>query len=594
MTLLAGILSRRNRPLPDSVCASLAQSISREGTDEVKSFSGRSSCFAKVDIGAFGESGIYVDSAGALSLLAGEALLSNPETNHGSVLSSSRLQDLTTIHEQGLRNNWDVLSDADGTFCIVHYQPESDTLTLVADKLGIRPLYYWLDDDLVVFASALRILEECPLVPKKMDLRAVTEMVGLDYPLADRTPYAGIALLKPAEVLQVAMGKISRRCYWRWDEIEVSPQPEQARLALVYDHFQSAVNRRIRNDRATSAYLSGGLDSRCVVAALSEHSVRMHTVNFARPGTQDYYCGNQFAERIESTHQCLPRDDAPDFSLLMANAINGFNENSDHGRQFSSERPRLVWSGEGGSVLLGHVHLSESIIELMRAGDVDGAIDAYVEMEQIHVSPRLFRAHLLENVRDLIKQGIREELEQLHCADPGRNFYLFLVLNDQRRKLKSHFENIDQHRLEFQLPFFDGQFLSSIMGTELDLCIRHKFYNKWLLQFPPVVAEVPWQAYPGHEPCLLPLPAELGYQWDHGRQAKEDASQKHRVLKQATELLRAANFPDKILNRRNLRLAVWIHARGWRDYRYAFRAAQTYHAYSQRCGGEFILEVVGT
>ena len=596
MTLIAGILSRRNRSLPDSACANLAQSISRSPGDEVKAFRDRTSYFAKVDIGAFGERGFYVDSSGAFSLLAGEPLLSDRDslTKRDSTPRSSRLRDLITIHEQGLRNNWDVLREADGTFCMVHYQPESGTLALVADKLGIRPLYYWLDDDLVVFASVLRILEECPLVPKKMDLRAVTEMVGLDAPLADRTPYAGISLLKPAEVVEVAKGKISRRCYWRWDEIEVSPEPEQARLTAVYDHFQSAVERRIKNAEATTAYLSGGLDSRSVVAALCQIGVRVHTVNFARPGTQDYYCGNQFAERLGSTHQSLPKaegDCVPDYSLLMAKAIEEFNEKSNHGGQLSAERPRLVWSGEGGSVLLGHVHLSESIIELMRAGNVDGAIDAYLEREQIHVPPKLFRAHLLENARDVIKQGIREELDQLHAADPGRNFYLYLALNDQRRKLMSHFENIDQHRLEFQLPFFDGQFVSSIVGTQLDWCLRHKFYVKWLSQFPPVVTGVPWQAYPGHEPCPLPAPPELAYQWDDSYQAKEDASQKQRVMRQASELLRAADFPDKILNRRNLRLAAWIHARGWRDYRYAIEAAQTYHAYSKKCGGEFILSL---
>ena len=205
MTLIAGILSRRNRPLPESACANLAQSISRNPVDEVKAFRDRTSYFTKVDIGALGEPGFYVDSSGAFSLLAGEPLLANG----GSTRRSSRLQDLTAIHEQGLRNNWDVLRDADGTFCMVHYGPESGTLALVTDKLGIRPLYYWLDDDLIVFASALRILEECPLVPKRMDLRAVTEMVGLDAPLADRTPYAGIFLLKAAEVVQITNGKRS-------------------------------------------------------------------------------------------------------------------------------------------------------------------------------------------------------------------------------------------------------------------------------------------------------------------------------------------------------------------------------------------------
>jgi len=70
----------------------------------------------------------------------------------------------------------------------------------MADKLGIRPLYFWADDDVIVFASALRILEELPLVPKQMDLRAVTELVGLGAPLADRTPYSGISLLRAARL----------------------------------------------------------------------------------------------------------------------------------------------------------------------------------------------------------------------------------------------------------------------------------------------------------------------------------------------------------------------------------------------------------
>ena len=582
MTLIAGMLSRSNQPLSESARASFAKSISRNPIDEVKTFGDRTSFFAKVDIGAFGEPGFFVDHAESFSLLAGEPLL----FDNNSSSTAGRLQDLTRIHEHAVANHWDVLRAANGTFSLAHYQPVTSTLTLAADKLGIRPIYFWLDDDLIVFASALRILEECPLVPKKMDLRAVTEMVGLAVPLADRTPYAGISLLKPAEILQVTNEKVSRRHYWRWDEIEVSLEPEQVRLKTVYQHFQAAVDRRARNDKATSAYLSGGLDSRCMVAALDQKGMKLHTVNFARPGTQDYYCGNQFAEKIQSTHQSFPKeqgDRIPDYSALMANVI---SEKSD-----STERPRVVWSGEGGSVLLGNVHLSESIIAMMRAGEIDSAVEAYLDREQIHIPAKLFRSHILENARDVIKQGIREELDGLHATDPGRNFYLFLALNDQRRKLMGHFENIDQHRLEFQLPFFDAEFVSSIMATPLDWFMRHKFYTKWLSEFPPAVTAVPWQAYPGHERCPLPTPAELGYQWDDSYQAREDASQKLRVIAKAAELVSAADFPTRILNRRNLRLAAWIHARGWRDYRYAFEAAETYHAYSRKCGGEFILSL---
>jgi asparagine synthetase B (glutamine-hydrolysing) len=584
MTLIAGIVSRRNLPLPESACASLAQSISRNATDEVMVFRDRSSYFAKVDIGAFGEPGFYVDATGSLSLLTGEPLLADSD----DAARASRLQDLITLHDQFLENNWDVLGQADGTFCVVNYQPASGTLTLVADKLGVRPLYFWLNDEFIVFASALRILEECSLVPRKMDLRAVTEMVGLDVALADRTPYAGVFLLKPAEILQLRDGKTSRHCYWRWDEIEVSRESEPSRLATVHDCFQSAVKRRLGSDTSTAAFLSGGLDSRCTVAALRANGVRVQTVNFARPGSQDYSFGNQFAEEIGSNHQSLPKeqgDRVPDYSLLMAQALANNDFGRKHGR--AAEHSQLVWSGEGGSQLLGHIHFNQSMVELMRAGDADGAIDEYLQREQVHIPDKLFRQHVVENARAVIKQGIREELSQRHAADAGRNFYLFLVLNEQRRKLMGHFENIDLHRLEFQLPFFASRFLAAVLATPLDLCMRHKFYVKWLSQFPAAVTAVPWQVYPGHEPCPLPISAELGYQWDDDYQAREGAAQRQRVLKQAAQMLHAADFPDQILSRRNLRLAAWIHARGWRDYRYAIEAAQTYHAYAKKCGGEF-------
>src|SRR5258708_7838110 len=146
MTLIAGILSRNNQHLPNSACARLRQSISRNPADEVKVFEDHSSFFAKVDVGAFGGPGFIVDQSGALSLMAGEPLLANRE----AATVSNRQHDLAAVHDQCLKGNWDVLREADGTFCMVHYQLQTGALSLMADKLGIRPLYFWADRDVIV------------------------------------------------------------------------------------------------------------------------------------------------------------------------------------------------------------------------------------------------------------------------------------------------------------------------------------------------------------------------------------------------------------------------------------------------------------
>jgi hypothetical protein len=159
--------------------------------------------------------------------------------------------------------------------------------------------------------------------------------------------------------------------------------------------------------------------------------------------------------------------------------------------------------------------------------------------------------------------------------------------NDQRRKLAHHFENIDLHRLEFQLPFFDAKFLEAVIATPLDSCLGHQFYMKWLSLFPSAVTTVPWQSYPGHAPCPLASPINLAYQWNGNHQAVENNAQRLAVVRQAAELLAASDFPRSILNKRNLRLAAWIHSKGWRDYQYAIETAQTYHTYAKKCGSRF-------
>jgi hypothetical protein len=584
MTLIAGILSRGHHPLPASACDALRQLISRTRSDEVLVFKDERSYLLKVDIGVYGERAHKLDETGALTLLAGEPLLSLDEESAWQ----SREADVALIHECCKDRRLDVLERAQGVFCAAHYEPVTGALKLIADKLCLRPLYYWMDERYVVFASALRILEGLALIPKTMDVRAVTEIAALGYPLGSRTPYANICLLKAAEVVEITEQNISRSHYWRWDEIAPSSEPEEKLLEKLYHRFESAVARRNRSDTTTVAYLSGGLDSRCVVAALHSQKVRVHTFNFARPRTQDQIFGLDFARQVDAIHEEVPKeagDHVPDYSSLMAEVW----DNSKHRAAYPAERPGLVWSGEGGSVDLGHVHLSEKIAALMRAGQLDAAIEEYMEREYVYVSPKLFRAEVFAKLAGVITAGIREELAMLHAKDPARGFYLFLMLNDQRRKLARHFEGIDLHRLEFQLPFFDSAFVAAIVAAPIDVCLKHKLYVKWLAHFHPSVTSVPWQAYPGHEPCPLPIPQGLAYQWADEYQAAERATQKQRLTKQARELLGAADFPDKILNKRNLRLATWIHSTGWRDYEHIIEAARIYHTYWKKSNGDYAL-----
>jgi asparagine synthase (glutamine-hydrolysing) len=575
MSIFAGIYSRKkDQIIPDPVCSSLREIISRNKSDEVSVLQDARTYFARVDIGTFNEPGQFSDKLG-FSFLSGN-----------SIISESKTKDLTQIHQELSEGKLESLKKAAGVFNLANYQFEPEKLTLVTDKLGIRPLYFWSDENFVVFSTSLRVLERLEFIPKRMNVRAVTEIAAFGYPLKDRTPFQDIYLLRPGEIVQISGQDISRQKYWDWDQVEVKIQNEETLLKELYEKFETAVARRLGEDKTTVAYLSGGLDSRCIVSCLDHLKAKIHTFNFARPNTQDQIFGREFAQIIEAIHTEIPKesgDHVPDYSSKMAEAWS-FSKNREG---FEAERPNLVWSGEGGSVALGHVHLSSKIIELMREGKTEGAIDEFIGREQIYLSPKLLTSSTFKKLSNIIRQGIKEELEEIQTRDAGRKFYLFLMLNDQHRKLANHFENIDLHRLEFQLPFFDSDFIGTIVAAPIDLCLGHKLYIKFLDHFPKSITAVPWQAYPGHEPCPLPIPEGLSYQWDNQYQKNEQKSLKRNLIERGKTILNAEDFPNNILSKKFLWLALLAHWTGLRDYGYLIEGAGVYHKYWRICQGKY-------
>jgi asparagine synthase (glutamine-hydrolysing) len=243
-----------------------------------------------------------------------------------------------------------------------------------------------------------------------------------------------------------------------------------------------------------------------------------------------------------------------------------------------AERPQLVWAGDGGSVGLGHVYLRPDLVRLEREGRRDDAITRFVDQQHAHVPVRILRPHFAERLANVPRDGIAEELARLKPEDPARAWYLFLMLNDQRRHLAYHYDDLDLHRLELHLPFYDSCFIESVVRAPIDLCLGHRFYLRWLKHFSIAVNTVPWQAYPGHEPCPLPIPETLGYQWS--RRGGGFAGWLRRVREPLpANLFDPRGFPADLLHRRNLLGAALLHRTGVRSYKYLFKAAVQYRKY---------------
>jgi hypothetical protein len=371
--------------------------------------------------------------------------------------------------------------------------------------------------------------------------------------------------------------------YFRWDTLDRTNGDEKALIDQLSDTFDRAIKRRLRGDKSAIAFLSGGLDSRRIVATLRENGVDVLTVNFAPPATQDRAFGAMAAAALGTKHQEL---DVPASAAKDAYRQKHLKQWLEALSVSSSlpERSQFIWSGDGGSVAVGHVYLDENAVACFESGDTEAGIRAFLRYNRISgAANRAMSRPLREQLRDWHLDSMREEIAALDGKCDGRTLHLFLMLNDQRRHMANHFENIDLHRFEFHLPFFDGDFLAVILRAPVWPFLRHSLYHKWLQTTNPTAVSVPWQTYPNHEACPLPIDDLLQYQWGNDYYGRgEDRKLARQLGRNALGHYFTRRFPGHLIDRFQYALAIVSCLSGSSTYSHVVRVGETFVRYWQR------------
>jgi hypothetical protein len=469
-----------------------------------------------------------------------------------------------------------MLLDCRGTFAVFSYDRAVHRLALATDRLGVWPVYWHVGDEVVTFASALRILESCPSLRLSVDLRGAVESATFGFSMADRTPYACTYRARPAEVIRFDGSAVERRLYFDWSTCGGTIPVNQETLCELYQRFQAGIDLRLDGRSPVRAFLSGGLDSRVVAASLAARGVPLVTYNMSWEGSLDRAIGRQFAARIRTDHRefVMPFDfQGEDWPWKTAEILRSELLAAGEG----AESPPPVWAGEGGSVGVGRVFVSEPMLPPLRRNDVAGAISKFLSANPAGAPGRSLRSGVRAWVDDIPRQAIREELLAVHPTEPGQRVFLFLLLNDQRRHTTGYFEDLDLNGVEYILPFYDAEFLSFSAAMQLDQCLYHRMYNRWTELFPAVVREVPWQHYPGHQPSPAALPGEGRSGWEMADPAVQ--ARRSRRLQRSMALAASDAFPGEVVDWKRYRLQLELHRRGLRDCSHLFE----FTAHLERC-----------
>ncbi len=245
-----------------------------------------------------------------------------------------------------------------GMFAFALWDSRRRQLLLARDRVGKKPLFYCERQGALSFASELRALMQDPEIPREIDHRALDAYLAYKCVPAPMSAFAAVRKLMPASTLTYRDGAVSIERYWRLDYSRKRAQrPAEEVGEELRASIRRAVQRRMVADVPMGAFLSGGIDSSAVVAAMAESSpapVKTFSIGFEDERFNELPHARLIARKFATDHhELIVR---PDAAEMLPQIVRQYGEPfADHSAlpcfhlaRFAREHVTVALNGDGG------------------------------------------------------------------------------------------------------------------------------------------------------------------------------------------------------------------------------------------------------
>ena len=561
MTILAGIFAPTGWRAQDQQLADeILIHCSRNETDQRQTFFDGALFVCKVDIGAYAEPAWREDAAW-FATLTGRPLLGGPD----------RQSDLDRLccPDPGPA----IAACCHGPFCALVYDRVARQLRLLTDPLGLRPFYVREQEGCWLFSTSLRVFQSLP-IELELDLNGVAEVASLGYFLLDHTPYVGIHGAAPGEYWTFSSSGVQRFCYMVWSELDGEPMGLAEGVDAVHAAFEAALTAGLNGGHDDAVVsLSGSLNSSLIATALKRRGVRVHGVTTTAADPVSCFCVTSFAQ-------------ANDIPLpLVAGATPGTTLEEQLGVNWTQadaavyqgiSKPRMVWTGKGGSVGMGTVAIDATDVEVARWGDANMLVDRFMRRTAVNLPPRI-----IQNYRRLeaqLRVNLVATLGSFTGLSQMRSLMLFLTLAHQRRHFVLQREAVDLHRIEPQAPLCSPKVTWAALALTIEDVRGYAAYRRLIQCYYPEVMATPWRSSPGHLVCPLPIPVRPKVR---ARWLKQSPARRA-TLNRAWRLLRDWAVPPGVLHRDGLAITLLLTETHLREGIFSLQRAEVFARWLQR------------
>jgi hypothetical protein len=297
----------------------------------------------------------------------------------GAALGTGPAAHATFCHELLHRlseERGDAIRGLDGEYQLALWDRQERTLSLFTDRFAALPLYWTCNAHGFAFAGGVRGVLMAPGVEATPDVQAIREAVTFGgFRLGTRTNIAAVKMASPAAVITVRDGRADARRYWSWTDAPIPVDvPASERLRQTQCAWQRAVTTRLAGSARPGLLLSGGLDSRAILAEAARHSQHVNAVTYGVPHSDDVRIAGRAARKARAAWEPFPlfAEGWMARRLAHVHATDGLINYVDlmHAEVLPQLRQRmdLYLSGYIGDLVSGSTYLKiDTADELLRA-----------------------------------------------------------------------------------------------------------------------------------------------------------------------------------------------------------------------------------
>ncbi|MDE2027685.1 MAG: asparagine synthase (glutamine-hydrolyzing) [Candidatus Omnitrophica bacterium] len=257
----------------------------------------------------------------------------------------------------------DIARHLEGMFAIAIWDNKKRQLLLIRDRFGKKPLYYFIRDGLIYFASEIKAIWAINKQFLKLDLKAVDCYLHHFSTTQDHCIFTDVHKVRPGHFI-VFDGNLNVRDsgYWQPSFLKKEKYNEDELLDKIDTCLRSAVKKRLVSDVPLGAFLSGGIDSGLVVALaaqLSNKPLQTFSIGFKEQDFNELSYAGMVAKRYKTDHREIIVD--PDFLDILPDLVweygEPFADSSAIPTYFVSKAARqfvtVALTGDGGDELFG-------------------------------------------------------------------------------------------------------------------------------------------------------------------------------------------------------------------------------------------------